>query len=265
MAKRKDSLALFEVYAKKPSASTSVPAWVQKPAQPAGAPDAGAPVQPQDAPPADGGSQVSQEPSVTPMEPPALPQSQRQAESAPAPDATPGWFEQAGGKVRLTLPTVAWLGVGVGVLALVMVAFLVGRMFPPTLEPILAPVGSGNGTGPETAGGASDGAGSGKRIAGKYYLVIQGIKDKNEAHYKDAEAIVAFLKANGVPASIHELRSSYIVWSEDPMDKPDDAKALDYAKRIEDLGKKYKAVGAYDFNQKGSPGGKPWYIPQTTK
>jgi hypothetical protein len=262
MAKRKDSLALFEVFAKKPSASPSVPAWVQKPAQPAGQPGAAAPAQPQDAPPPDGGTQVSQEPSVTSMEPPALPQD----EPASTAGATPGWFEQAGGKVRLTLPTIAWLGVGAGMLALVMVAFLLGRMFPPVdqaLGPILA--GSGSGNGVESPGGDADGARSGKRIAGKYYLVIQGIKDKNETHYKDAEAIVAFLKQNGVPASVHELRSSYIVWSEQPMDRPDDAKALEYAKTIEELGKKYKAVGGYDFNQKGNPGGKPWYIPQTTK
>lgn len=258
MAKRKDSLALFEVFGKKPKASSVLPSWMQK--QPPAAGDA--PAAANDtagAPTAPTGAEQPPGESMPPQLPPA--------EAAPTVGGT-GSFERSGVHVRLTMSQTGWLVSAAGVLVLLAASFLLGRLSAPTTErplpPILPAPGAGTPAGP-TGGGEANRAKTVSRIVGKYYLVIQGIKDKDkDKGYRDAENIVAFLAREGVPADIRELGSSYIVWSGDPMDKPDDAKALDYVRKIEDLGKKYKSVGAYDFNQKGSRDGKPWYIKHTT-
>lgn len=257
MAKRKDSLALFEVFGQKPSPASD--AASQSPGQQAQAPQA--PQQPS--------QPVPPQPQVpVAKEVPALPVTD--VEPAQDPGAWRNFVTTQGKTVQFSLQQIHLIVAGSGLVILLIAVFFAGRLSaskevpPGPIVPQTAGTGSMEGT--NAVATAVDNAEKvGPRTIGKYYLVIQGIPGKTPEHYQDAQAIVAFLKENQVPASVHELRESYIVWSEDPMDKADDKAALDYARKIEDLGKKYKdkAEGKYNFSQKGSRDGKPWYILQT--
>lgn len=265
MAKRKDSLALFEVFGQKPTPASN-PAG--------GASDAQSPVQQSPAPATEPvQAQVNKSVAAAASVAPPLPDRPAPDRVAQTDQAQSIWQKLQAGQGKtldLKLSQMHVILAGVGLLVVLGLAFMAGRMTAGGMksESPVGPITGGNA--PEGSGSTDTTAGTGEttkvgnRIVGKYYLVIQGIPGKTPEHYQDAQEIVDFLKENDVRASIHELSQSYIVWSEEPMDRPDDKKALDYVRKIEDLGDKYKekAKGKYNFSQKGGRDGKPWYIPQ---
>jgi hypothetical protein len=250
MAKRKDSLSLFEVFGRRqPAPPVAKPATALRPDVPGPAAVW---------PPALDGQTSAQ---------PAQPQGDQPQRPTADPAGEAFGIGRDGRRIQLTMTQTGWMIAAGGALVLLVCAFLLGRYSTPRPPgvPAIGPAG-GNAAGLGVKGGAPainvgpEAGAPAKRVVGKYYLVIQGIPDKTTKHYQDAEAIVAFMKENGVPADIRESKESYLVWSLDPMDKNDDEKALAYVKRIEDLGKKYKTKGGYNFSQAASPDGKPWFI-----
>ena len=112
----------------------------------------------------------------------------------------------------------------------------------------------------------------GQRIPGKYYLVIQGLLaagDENEQKASGTK-IVEFLAANGEKADVCYYQGTpkqWVVWSLQPFDSDTDDKAKEYAVKIEDLGKKFKAQGGkYNFKQHDASGNmKAWYVHMPSK
>ncbi|MGA2266077.1 MAG: hypothetical protein ABSH10_06560 [Phycisphaerae bacterium] len=105
---------------------------------------------------------------------------------------------------------------------------------------------------------AADGAAELKK--GKYYLVVQGLRGMDSSHRADADAIAAFLNANGEPVTVMTYKGTpqqYIVLSKRGFDSPDSPEAKKYLRAIEEQGKLYKNQGGkYDFNQ-GESG---WFV-----
>ncbi|HOD79770.1 MAG: hypothetical protein BWX88_02176 [Planctomycetes bacterium ADurb.Bin126] len=243
MGKRKNSIALYEVITKnkKPGAEPklTVPSWAGH--------DATAAVGPADRPvqedlPAAAGSEGSA------ASPPSI-------FDAPAP-REPALVRE-GNRVRLTLSPLNWALLGLGLVVLLAVAFLVGRSSV-TVQQNLAALPGAPGPvsqGPVVQGGAGVDQGQvpaavpSRRIAGKYYLVIQGgLKDKEEG-----DRIAQFCYENGEPSTVSRYSQSnqYFVLSMAPQDAPDSAAAIRHAQKIEELGKKYfQKHRTYDFRQR---------------
>lgn len=246
MAKRKDSIALFEVIKnRRDDANLNVPKWM--------------------------GAQGS----ASQQEPPEAPQ--------PEPGAAPkAWSRVVSGSsgqllFRLNYKhcILAAAGLIVVLIAAVWIAYAVGTGSQ-TKTP---PPGPGSMAGKVPAGkhvlGGTDGqsgtpaVSASGRLKGKYYLVIQALAGIEEKDLAEAGRISSWCKANGEQVTIakythrNSSKKRYIVWSLRPFDSRSGQDALTYAKTVEALGKKYFAkYRTYDFRQRTSANKfDPWFEP----
>jgi hypothetical protein len=104
------------------------------------------------------------------------------------------------------------------------------------------------------------------RVPGKYYLVIQSLVGASKEDKVEAEQIMAWCAQQGEPATVathtstRTGKSRCIVWSLRPFDSPSSAEALNYARKIEALGKNYNAqYKRYDFRQQKDGKFDPWF------
>jgi hypothetical protein len=98
----------------------------------------------------------------------------------------------------------------------------------------------------------------------KYYLVIQFLPGLSQKDMDNAARIAAFCDAHGEPATVARFthpgsaKQRYIVWSLRPFGEQDSPEALAYAQKIEDLGKQYMREapedGRYNFQQRKRAG-----------
>ncbi len=202
---------------------------------------------------------------------PDQPQTEQSAKAKPkaaakaVPKPSDAIVSTDGGKLRLSLDYTS-CRVLAGVLVLLLaITFVLGRAT------------AGNATGPDktdqSAGvtGETDGETGGgnvseiahiqPRVAGKYYLVIQGMQGETQTLRDQANKIVAYLGENNLAAEVRLWPGNprqFIVWSLDPYDISDSPQARQYVENIEALGQRYLAGGGqYDFRQNRDNG---WWI-----
>jgi hypothetical protein len=99
-----------------------------------------------------------------------------------------------------------------------------------------------------------------QRVAGKYYMLIQGMDGVAAEHWAEAKRIVDFCNRENLPVNIGEMRKAkrLVVWSLTGFDSPDNPEADEYAQQIKALGKKYKAdYKTYEFRQTDPVGNWP--------
>ncbi|MDP6547150.1 MAG: hypothetical protein QGH60_24500, partial [Phycisphaerae bacterium] len=158
----------------------------------------------------------------------------------------PIWSTSAG-RLTLSLNYISSLVASMGVLLLIIAAFVLGRMTtpeptalrPPTEPPVL------------------------ERQVGKYYMVIEMLADESNASRFEADRIVKFCSANDEPSEVQLLpkvvngkivkgKGNLIVWSLTPFDSKKCEEVDAHARHIQnELGVKYaKAHGSkYKFMQ----------------
>ncbi len=223
MAKKKDSLALFEVMQKtgqQGDAHLRVPGWM------------GAEEGPDQETPTPQRPQVKVQEVVVqaPRQGPALPS--RPTGPAPAP----------AGKLAVSLPTLGIVA-GVGVLLLA-AAFYAGSALagpaPAEPQPQADPFAPADGK--------------------LKLLIVEVMAGPTAANHAEAMQMVTFLLARGEPATIHaytdENGPKTLILLLRPLDSADDPMKDAYARRIEELGKEYyqKYETRYAFSQREPDG-----------
>jgi len=267
VAKRKNSVALFEVISKGKEkygeARLGVPGWAGKQ---------------EPAPAAAGLAAAAAGP--TPAAPGPTPAAAEPARLGPATALRRGLFgskapgevvfAREGPRLRVSLSYVACTVVVVGLMAAMCGAFLLGRVSvgpqpgKPTVEggmrvPFRPEVAT-------TRGIEKPAAKEGARQPGKYYLVIQGLGGTTEAEKTEGTRIMQFCQQNGEPATVATLprttraKEQYIVWSLTGFDSSSSDAARKYALHIEELGKKYfEKYQTYRFQQHNRDKFDPWF------
>ena len=255
MAKKKSSMALFEVVARGKQhnkAAMTVPDWMKG----------------RDA--SDASGQSPEQEYVGQAAPDAPPGAAPVADVEPGHDAAGGHEPTAprgekvlsvvDGRVTVSLNYVSCTVAAAGVLLAIVAAFLLGRASAPKApaanEAARPPVKAGLvvGTRPPRMT---------QRILGKYYLVIQELGGLTPGLKADGQEIAAYCEAaRGDPATVVSDGRQYVVLSGKPFDSPAGTEARVYAADIDALGNRYKADvnGKYDFNQMDSRGQlDPWF------
>jgi hypothetical protein len=243
MSKRKDAIALFDLISKgktEHAPGMSVPGWFTKRPAPAEGPEGAEGTEGAPAPPASG--------------PPPIPQSPVFSAETPAEPM----FSTAPNQIRITLNYATCAIAGLGIVLLLGIFFWLGRLSARPSAPVAA--------GPEAtpapnvsgaAGGTSDPNVTAflpvARASGKYYLIIDRMTGKTEDDRADAVAIYQYCQKSGQPCmALMYGTQSYAVLSLKPFDSASSREALDFAKSIEDLGKKYRPLPPrkkYNFSQ----------------
>ncbi len=252
MTKRKDAVALFDLISKGKDKAEgkapglNVPGWFRK----TSAPVEGEP----DRQPGEGQADASPAPASAP----ALQQPASVSLGALEPAEPMVAF--ADGRVRISVNLVTC---AVAVMGLV---FALGMMFYLGRVTGRAPAVGG---GEIAGGGAAAKAGAGeanwaevlaKWTKGKYYLIIDRMRGMTDKDKEDALAIAEYCRRNGHPCEAVVLNSQppvYAVQSLEPFDGPTGPKNLEFAKVIEDLGKRYQPPpgrSKYTFSQKRRDG-----------
>jgi len=252
VAKKKDSMALFEVISKsrekRAKGDMGVPDWM-----------------------GDSEKDASQAPEAsTTSTPPSLPKAARK----PA-------VVKTGGQLQVTLNYISCLAIALGLVVLLGGMFWLGRS--------TAPTGGGD---PEQAGMQNDGYRPGllgqsgskggsktgakqtpmrlpPRQSGKYYLVIESTGGKQDWHKEQAAKIQRFCYEAGEPSSIatypatRNTKEQVVIWSLTPFDSPRSTEATQHAKMVEMLGGRYFAKhGHFKFQQRKNKDAPldPWYL-----
>ena len=240
--KKKNAMALFEVISKtrdkNPDSEVTVPDWIKPSGQ--SARQAQAPGAEEPAP----HEPVSPEPETqTPAppetpSPPTLPTTStwgpRRLSDAPKISDLPIW-STAGGRLTLSLNYVSCMVVSMGVLLLIIGAFVLGRM-----------------TASDPAPPARGGQPVVKREVGKYYLVIETLAGDTREARAEADRIVKFCNASGEPSQVQLLGRNLIVWSLTPFDSAKSEEVIAHALFVQnELGAKYarKYGSKYKFVQ----------------
>ena len=259
MPKKKNSMALFEVISKtrdkNPDSEVVVPGWVKPNQQDPQAqepqdtapqepepqkPEPQAPVTAPKTPEAPQASEVTQDPEaseVTSTPAPAIQttstRTPRRPIERPETPEPPIWSTD-GGRLTLSLNYVSCMVASMGLLLLIVGAFVLGYM---TASP-----------------GATDAQSKQtvvKRVAGKYYMIISKLADESNASRAEANRMAAFCNANGEPAEVKLLprvvnnkvvkgQGNLIVWSATPFDSPSGEDVSAHALSIQGvLGVKY--------------------------
>ena len=242
MAKKKKSMALFEVIAKgrkdNRESELSVPQWMRQQDGTSETPAEGGkkpiPVPTTPIPP----QAALEEPSLQ-VTPPALAQPRPIGRPAAEPGAAEPVFTTKGGRLNLSLNYVSCTVALLGLVLLLVVVFLLGR----------ASVGDR-----PAAGGGSQAAGqapAGPWVAGKYYLQIQAMGGLSDTLRDEARQIARFCTDAKVPAKVYQTARQYEFRSTTPFDSAASPEALQFAQRIAELGKRYKTLYGkpYDFSQ----------------
>jgi len=163
----------------------------------------------------------------------------------------------ADNRLRLSLSYATCATAAMGLIVLLGVVFWLGRLTAKPGAPVEQAGLGPKGTGPVQLGGVDANASQSttmpsERVKGKYYLIIDRMKDQTEQDYLDAQAIVEYCRANGQPATVERHGSRYIVWSMTPFDSASSEEAMNFARRIEQLGREYEAPrgrNKYTFSQ----------------
>jgi len=269
VAKKKDSVALFEVISKsrdkKSDSEIAVPGWAKPAAQgdqPAEAAEATEaveavetaeatePVEPVEAAETPEPTEpTEQEGYVAEVQTPAPVTLQTTSTRTPRPAAASTglagrpMLDTADGRLTVSLNYVSSMVAAVGLLLLMSIAFVLGRMTAPAPSP---PV--------EAA----------KWQVGQYYLVIETLEGITPKARAEADRIVKFCKANNEPCEVQQLDSNLIVWSMTPFDSPKDELAKAHALKIQnELGSKYqqKYGTKYRFSQQKNGVFNPVFFP----
>ena len=255
MAKKKNAMALFEVISKtrdkNPGSEVTVPNWMkpghQDQAPQDQAPDVEAPEAQEPAPP------EPEAQTQTPASQTEVASPEAEAPNAPALPTTSTWeprrspegpkmsdlpmLSTDGGRLTLSLNYVSCMVVSMGVLLLIIGAFVLGRVTAPDSSP---------------PAGASTGKPVVKRQVGKYYLVIQTLDGRTPEARVEADRIVKFCSANSEPSEVKLLDKNLIVWSLTPFDSAKSEEVIAHALFVQnELGAKYarKFGSKYKFIQ----------------
>jgi hypothetical protein len=241
VAKKKDSVALFEVISKsrqrEKEAGLDVPAWMREHAED----DKVERVEQAPDQRAHAGTSARPEPGSV---------------HGPATSRAPT-ISTAGERLTFSLNYVSAAVAGAGLILLLMLAFWVGW----ALAPDQAPPGPGDAQQAGLAGAAQAGNQVGResrtdmpqpiqRTPGEYYLVIQGLQGTSEQKKQEAYDIVDYLAANELRADVRLLpgqNEQYIVWGAKGFESPRSRQAQNYMRTIEALGERY---GRYNFKQR---------------
>ncbi len=178
------------------------------------------------------------------------------------------------GRLVLSLDVIASLAIVSGLIVLLIAAFWLGRVTGPD-----SPSDPGSGGLPpvntevlniagETPNSSVPKPAVSSRILGKHYLVIESLAGFSDTDRADAGKIVGFLASQGEKADIGKTtvagKQVYVIWSLRPMDSPTSDEAVNFAEKIESLGKQYQVqFGKYRFQQRRSPTAnlEPYYLP----
>jgi len=258
MAKKKSSMALFEVVAREKrhdKAALSVPAWMK--GQGVADESAG----PQDPPQEQEQAYVAQVQPEAPAEPNVEPDAARDAgddDVHPTAEQTAPILAVADGRVTVSLNYVSCAVAGAAVLLVLVLAFVLGRAS--------APGPKGRADTPAARANLVVGARPPRttpRVPGKYYLVIQELGGLTAALKEDGRAVADYCEAaRGDPATVVSDGRQYVVLSGKAFDRPDSPEARVYAADIDALGKRYQTDtnSRYDFNQMDTRGRlDPWF------
>jgi hypothetical protein len=236
MTKRKDAIALFDLISKGKSerpAGLSVPSWFSKRPAPPPAPDAG---QPDSA------------------EPPPMPEPSPFSPTAPYEPM----LSVADNRVKISMNYATGGVVVAGLVVSLLFVFFLGRYSVRTSGPAPATSDAAGGRDTSYHPGADPNAAlnPGERVKGKYYLIIDRMKGMTDDDKQDAVAIADYCQKCNYPCNVVKYGTQcYAVLSLKPFDSPGSREAMDYAKAIEDLGKKYKPPqgrSKYNFSQERS-------------
>ena len=226
MAKKKNTAAFFEVLSKtrqaQKDAGLSIPKWMGKDSE---------------------GDESEEKPSVPEKRPAMVP-------------ARPGeqMLSAQTGRMRFSFGYAVCAAAAAGLLLLLVAAFWAGRATAPkTAEPFEAgvvPPYRPDVLSPPIERPALPG-----REKGKYYLIIERLKDSSDADLAEAQRIVNFLAESGEPADIQTFRLGgkefYGVWSLRPFDTETGPEQVKFAERIEGLGRQYlREHRTYRFQQR---------------
>ena len=245
MARKKDSVALFEVISKSrdkhAESDMSVPRWIT-------------------------GSEEPEKPAAPEERPRVEPDRAVPTIRKPHGPAEP-MFATSGGRLRVSLNYLSCTIIVLGLVLALAGAFVLGRATAPA-----SPV--------EKPGKTTPGAGQVKgtprearrpvtrmpqRVSGKYYLVIESLKGKSAKDLAEAKRIAEFCKQNGEPAEVRSMGTRYIVWSLTAFDSPRSEAAIRHARSIQDnLGKEYFNPAKnrnYKFLQMKDGKFDPYYLP----
>jgi len=231
VVRKKDSVALFEVISKIRSgsggANMSVPGWMINP--------------------------KGREGSI-PEEVP-VPKPKPAAKRAPPQEAI---ISTDKGRLRVSLNYVSCMVVAAGLVVLLLAAFWLGRATGGTAQgPQKAGIGDTSGEGASRVGAVKEESELPRRIAGRYYMVIQDLKGNDRATREEAHRIAKFCVDNGEPVTVNiNEEGSIVVWSLKPFRKDDTEGTRNYAGLVEELGKRYfREYHTYDFRQPRQIGG----------
>lgn len=230
MAKKKDSIALFELISKGQDAQ-HLPGWMDTKKQD----DSSA------------GHAATAERSAIPPRPVVPVDAALEARRAP--------------HLELSLSYTHSLVLILAVVVLLVFSFMLGRATAPSASPAEDEAPQQNGQ--VSAGLAQQQAAATtklpERVRGKYYLVIQDMLGMSPQKLTEAQDIINFLAQNDVPAEVIQWGDRYIVWSLQSVDSPDTEQAKNMVAYVEQVGRRYKAQGGrYDFKQNKSGA---WFMP----
>lgn len=245
MARKKDSVALFEVISKSQAkhleSDMSVPRWIT-------------------------GSEEPEKPSAPDERPRVEPDRAAPTMREPGGPAEP-MFATAGGRLRVSLNYLTCTIIVLGLVLALAGAFVLGRATapaPPVEKPGKTTAGAGQVKGPVREARRPV-TRMPQRVSGKYYLVIETLKGITHADEDEATRIADFCKQNGEPAEPRMWRGKIIVWSLTAFDSPRSEAAIRHARFIQDnLGKEYFNPGKnriYKFLQMRSGKFDPYYLP----
>ena len=230
MAKKKDSVALFEVITKsrqaRSQAGLSVPGWMEK-------------------------------------------NRQRLSGEAPVPTiaavpAVPRGVSTSGRLLSVSLSQTGWVATATCLIVLLGVVFWLGRITAPSQRQAPPQAALGTETQKPSVVGDSTATNqptSTSRTPGLYYLVIQGTRGTDQKHKEDAWAIRDYLASQGMTSEVRlwtGANKQYVVWAYQGFDSPRSDQAKRYVDMIEELGRRYKTAGGqYGFEQRKDD---PWFI-----
>jgi len=246
VVKRKDSIALFEVISKgkkRSQTDMTVPGWMEA----SGTQASGETVAPSPA------AESAQAPAAAPVAAPVRPLSMR--------TAVEPVMAKAGGRLRVSLSYAGCMAAALVLVALLVGAFWLGRTTAPApagpgmkapYRPQL--VETGKPAEPGSAANTTATMNLPKRIAGKYYLVIESTGGSGDWHLEQARKIQKFCYENGEPSEVRQLGGKYVVWSLTPFDSSSSEQARQHAQAIEKLGGTYfRTYGSFRFQQRKKP------------
>jgi hypothetical protein len=265
MTKRKDAVALFDLISKgknKVEGRTpglNVPGWFRKTSAPA----EGEPGQ-QEGETQDDASAPDAAPDAA--FPPALPQAAPTAFGAIEPTEPMVAFTD--GRVRISVNLVTCAVAVMGLVFALGMMFYLGRITGRTPAAGSGEVAGGSAAPRSGAGEANMAEVLAKWTKGKYYLIIDRMGGMTEKDKEDALAIAEYCRKNGHPCEaviLNGPKPVCAVQSLEPFESSTGPKNLEFARAIEDLGKRYQPSPGrtkYMFSQK-RPDGKlaPSFLP----